>query len=71
MSLLCGCIRCVESRIMSNSINTAFHMTFAGPSVPGWRYTCELCGNKQCPHHTDHRLSCTKSNELGQVGSDY
>ena len=35
------------------------------------RFACEVCGNKRCPHHTDHRLACTNSNEPGQPGSIY
>ena len=35
------------------------------------RYVCEICGNKRCPHHSDHRLACTNSNEPGQAGSIY
>ena len=30
---------------------------------------CEICGNKRCPHATDHSLNCTNSNEPGQAGS--
>lgn len=30
---------------------------------------CGLCGNKRCPHATDHRHACTNSNEPGQPGS--
>lgn len=30
---------------------------------------CSICGNKRCPHASDHRLSCTGSNEPGQPGS--
>lgn len=32
---------------------------------------CEICGNKRCPHATDHDLDCTNSNEPGQRGSWY
>ena len=32
---------------------------------------CTSCGNKRCPHASDHDLACTKSNEPGQVGSVY
>lgn len=32
---------------------------------------CRKCGNKRCPHATDHRLGCTGSNEPGQKGSAY
>ncbi len=34
-------------------------------------YLCETCGNKRCPHATDHRNACTNSNEPGQAGSAY
>lgn len=33
--------------------------------------TCNICGNKRCPHATDHELACTNSNEPGQKGSFY
>jgi Zn finger protein HypA/HybF involved in hydrogenase expression len=32
---------------------------------------CPTCGNKRCPHSTDHTLNCTGSNEPGQPGSRY
>lgn len=32
---------------------------------------CATCGNKRCPHASDHRLPCTGSNEPGQTGSVY
>lgn len=32
---------------------------------------CKKCGNKRCPHATDHRNECTNSNEVGQIGSRY
>ena len=32
---------------------------------------CSICGNKRCPHATDHLNACTGSNEPGQAGSDY
>jgi hypothetical protein len=32
---------------------------------------CTTCGNKRCPHATDHRHACTGSNEPGQKGSAY
>ena len=32
---------------------------------------CPTCGNKRCPHATDHRHGCTGSNEPGQAGSVY
>ncbi|CAB4172456.1 hypothetical protein UFOVP935_22 [uncultured Caudovirales phage] len=32
---------------------------------------CLACGNKRCPHATDHRNACTNSNDPGQPGSAY
>lgn len=32
---------------------------------------CQKCGNKRCPHATNHRNACTNSNEPGQAGSIY
>ena len=32
---------------------------------------CPACGNKRCPHATDHNLACTGSNDSGQPGSRY
>lgn len=41
----------------------------------GWAsvrmFLCPTCRNKRCPKATDHRLSCTNSNEPGQKGSVY
>ena len=34
-------------------------------------FLCEKCGNKRCPHATDHTYACTNSNESGQEGSAY
>jgi len=32
---------------------------------------CATCGNKRCPHATDHRNTCTNSNATGQAGSSW
>lgn len=32
---------------------------------------CATCGNKRCPHATNHRNACTNSNEAGQKGSSW
>lgn len=32
---------------------------------------CPTCGNKRCPHATNHTEACTNSNEPGQPGSRY
>lgn len=61
---LCGCIKCTEARPRPEGASP-FDMK------PGFRYMCEICGNKRCPHHSDHTLTCTGSNEPGQPGSVY
>jgi hypothetical protein len=63
---LCGCMKCQGVRQierMAAGLDDIFTM------APGWRYACEKCGNKRCPHHSDHTLACTASNEPGQPGS--
>lgn len=65
----CGCLRCQTERRASLLPEDAWR------ALPGmdahFRYACEMCGNKRCPHHTDHQLACTGSNEPGQQGSNY
>lgn len=34
-------------------------------------FICVKCGNKRCPHASDHAFACTNSNEPGQTGSVY
>lgn len=61
----CGCRKCV----------TLEHELLKTPGTfdLGVQYmiVCETCGNKRCPHATDHDLTCTASNEPGQAGSIY
>lgn len=64
MSEPCGCMKCFSERCMSTDL-------FCMMTTPGFRYACEVCGNKRCPHHTDHTLVCTSSNYTGQPGSIY
>ena len=35
------------------------------------KLSCNICGNKYCPHATDHDLECTNSDEPDQKGSFY
>lgn len=63
----CGCYRCLEDR-------AAQGFTGQTPWSAAMRWTmivCPTCGNKRCPHASDHRLACTGSNEPGQAGSIY
>lgn len=57
----CLCIACLDHRRARGYIDDGAFTSF--------RYACEICGNKRCPHHSDHTLACTRSNEPGQPGS--
>ena len=57
----CLCITCCGARYRELSSEERLKYPF--------RYACEICGNKRCPHHTDHRLECSGSNLPGQPGS--
>lgn len=63
MSDECQCIKCRSAR-HKNCKNLLGVL-----SDPSFRFACEICGNKRCPHHSDHTLDCTNSNESGQPGS--
>ena len=58
-TLRCLCIKCREQRRHPDWMS----------EMTDFRYACEICGNKRCPHHSDHTLACTGSNEPGQEGS--
>ena len=63
----CGCRKCLRARDAQirvlGSIAIPVEMTMM--------ILCPTCGNKRCPHATDHDLACTNSNEPGQKGSAY
>ena len=60
---MCKCRRCLKERDAREE---------NGWSMLATRMIlCPLCGNKRCPHATDHMLACTNSNEAGQFGSYY
>lgn len=60
----CGCVRCLDAEWIARPDG------FVRPSRQRM-VLCQVCGNKRCPHATDHMLACTNSNEPGQVGSQY
>lgn len=57
----CGCYRCWSEKAEPNKMGL-----LSRPFI-----VCSICGNKRCPHATDHRLECTGSNQAGQPGSVY
>lgn len=65
----CGCFACQQERRLALAPEDMW-MAIAGMDRH-FRYACEICGCKRCPHHTDHRLECSGSNEPGQPGSAY
>jgi len=52
----CGCYNCMKE-------DTKYIMSTM--------IVCATCGNKRCPHATDHNQACTNSNDAGQPGSRY
>jgi hypothetical protein len=62
----CLCIKCYDERFAGPPWNGVISI---GDPMPPFRYACEICGNKRCPHHSDHRNACTGSNEPAQIGS--
>lgn len=62
----CTCYRCLKE---SGETVTMGRFTF--PITATRMVVCGICGNKRCPHGTDHRHACTGSNEPGQPGSRY
>jgi len=61
MSDKCNCRACLRLRDKPD----------AWPAECTRMILCAICGNKRCPHATDHRHACTNSNERGQAGSAY
>jgi Zn finger protein HypA/HybF involved in hydrogenase expression len=58
----CYCYNCLKDYIEPGQIF---------PYVTSRMIVCPECGNKRCPHATNHNLPCTNSNEPGQPGSRY
>lgn len=63
MEKKCGCYNCIEARDERDETGWPVLLTRM--------VVCEFCGNKRCPHATDHKWPCTGSNEPGQFGSRY
>lgn len=56
----CACYDCLVARGDADAILRLQRMIL-----------CGLCGNKRCPHATNHNNVCTRSNAPGQTGSRY
>lgn len=69
----CNCRKCLQERgeMLSYSMDSTL-VNVPGPNAGFYgMILCEFCGNKRCPHATDHNNACTNSNESGQPGSIY
>lgn len=67
MTADCPCRRCLAERDEKVEITPSFFMPLGAARF----IVCKTCGNKRCPHATDHVFACTGSNEPGQKGSCY
>ena len=61
----CSCDRCIREK------NLVGHEGSFLPLSSTRMILCPQCGNKRCPHASDHDLACTGSNDSGQPGSVY
>ena len=66
-SLACAmpCRACIERFDLRHPQRPFFRLDYTRMIL------CEHCGNKRCPHASDHHLACTGSNSSGQAGSAY
>ena len=68
MDTKCHCYECRKDDIVGFLDNDEkFPITYAMSRM----IVCPTCGNKRCPHATDHNNPCTGSNKPGQPGSRY
>lgn len=62
----CLCARCCDERLASYPPSGNLEKILDRLNDGNFRYACEICGNKRCPHHGWHELKCTGSNEPDQ-----
>lgn len=70
MTTTCKCEKCYNEMLFNSPSDDELAYSI-GRTFEHFRYGCEICGNKRCPHHSDHELPCTGSNAPGQPGSVY
>lgn len=61
----CHCHRCIGEKNLVEREGSFLPMNSTRMIL------CPQCGNKRCPHASDHDLACTNSNDPGQPGSVY
>lgn len=67
MTEKCECRQCLRDRKEGTQIAPGIFISAEMQRM----VLCPKCGNKRCPHATDHRHECTNSNAPGQEGSYY
>jgi hypothetical protein len=69
----CRCYACCEQRDLDKGLIDISNFIFNDNAQPESSYfiVCSVCGNKRCPHATNHAYACTNSNDSGQEGSRY
>lgn len=65
----CMCRTCLDANNIVACISPS--PEFQVPATSAMMVLCPACGNKRCPHATNHELPCTNSNKPGQLGSVY
>lgn len=68
---VCECGKCSNElqRVIDTAIGPSASDQLNGPL--NRMILCPECGNKRCPHASDHDRECTGSNDPGQPGSVY
>ena len=61
----CECHRCIREKGLTG--DGVLKLPLSATKM----ILCPLCGNKRCPHASDHGQRCTGSTEPGQPGSIY
>ena len=70
----CHCHKCKDKRLSElelEAISTAEQFQAMIEAQGFTMILCPTCGNKRCPHASNHNLKCSGSNEPGQPGSVY
>ena len=64
--MMCHCQKCYNDWRKQLTKSKVFMKSNLTPDLTRFRYACEKCGNKRCPHHAHHIYKCTNSNEVDQ-----
>ena len=68
--IACDCHRCMKDVRVAVDMGGG-HIARSIAYAATRMILCSICGNKRCPHASDHELPCTDCNDPGQPGSVY